>query len=163
MAPIRPSGRSAGERGAALVEFALVLPLLLVVIAGIVDFGFAFQRYEVVTNAAREGARMAVLPNYTDPEIQTRVREYIRLGLSLSQTALDANVPVSNVVITYPSLTVGNLNGNPVTLQTAQVEVTYTHSWILLRPVLGLIRASWGNSIALKATSQMRLEAGAGS
>ncbi len=50
------------DRGAALVEFALVLPLLLVIIGGIVDFGFLFQRYEVVTNAAREGARLAVLP-----------------------------------------------------------------------------------------------------
>ncbi len=164
MAPIRPSGRASDERGAALVEFALTLPLLLVVIAGIVDFGFAFQRYEVVTNAAREGARMAVLPNgYTNAEIQTRVREYIRLGLSLNQAALDANVPVANVVVTYPSLTVGTLNGSPVTLDTAQVSVTYTHSWILLRPVLGLINKTWGTTIALRASSQMRLEAGAGS
>ena len=46
------------------MEFALTLPLLLVVIAGIVDFGFVFQRYEVITNAAREGARLASLPGY---------------------------------------------------------------------------------------------------
>ena len=60
--PITLQKRRRGERGAALVEFALAVPLLLVVIAGIVDFGFAFQRYEVITNAAREGARMATLP-----------------------------------------------------------------------------------------------------
>ncbi len=63
MAPISNGSeatRRGDERGAALVEFALALPLLLVVIAGIVDFGFVFQRYEVVTNAAREGARLAV-------------------------------------------------------------------------------------------------------
>ena len=65
MAPIRLQRSTGGaERGAALVEFALAVPLLLVVIAGIVDFGFVFQRYEVITNAAREGARLASLPGY---------------------------------------------------------------------------------------------------
>ena len=52
------------EDGAQLVEFALVLPLLLFVVLGIAEFGIIFQRYEVVTNAAREGARLAVLPGY---------------------------------------------------------------------------------------------------
>ena len=63
MAQIRlrsPGGRS--EDGAELVEFALVLPMLLLVVLGIAEFGFIFQRYEVVTNAAREGARMACSP-----------------------------------------------------------------------------------------------------
>ena len=54
-----------GERGAALVEFALALPMLLVVLAGIVDFGFVFQRYEVITNAAREGAGSHVCQDTT--------------------------------------------------------------------------------------------------
>lgn len=54
--------RVRSERGAELIEFALVFPVLLLVVLGIVDFGFLFQRMEVVTNAAREGARIAVLP-----------------------------------------------------------------------------------------------------
>ena len=52
------------ERGAEVIEFAIVLPLLLLVIFGIVDFGFLFQRYVVLTNAAMEGARVASLPGY---------------------------------------------------------------------------------------------------
>ena len=64
------------EDGAQLVEFALVLPLLLLVMLGIAEFGFMFQRYEVVTNAAREGARLAVLPGYTDADVQARVASY---------------------------------------------------------------------------------------
>ena len=55
------------ERGAELIEFALVFPTLLLVMLGIIDFGFLFQRYEVVTNAAREGARVAILPGYSMP------------------------------------------------------------------------------------------------
>jgi Flp pilus assembly protein TadG len=47
------------ERGANLVEFALVLPLLLLILAGVVDFGYAFHDYIIITNAAREGARVA--------------------------------------------------------------------------------------------------------
>ena len=58
--------RGRSEDGAQLVEFALVLPLLLLVVLGIAEFGFIFQRYEVITNAAREGARLAVLPGYDD-------------------------------------------------------------------------------------------------
>ncbi len=69
----RVSRRRAGERGSELVEFALVFPLLLLVVLAIVDFGFLFQRYEVLTNAAREGARVAVLPGYTTADIQARV------------------------------------------------------------------------------------------
>ncbi len=68
MAQIVASNVDSRERGAALLELALVLPLLLVVIAGIVDFGFAFQRFEVITNAAREGARLGTeLDNYGRP------------------------------------------------------------------------------------------------
>jgi len=50
-----PSERS--ERGAAAVEFALVLPLLLLLVCGIIEFSFVFNRYISVTNVAREGVR----------------------------------------------------------------------------------------------------------
>ncbi len=56
---------------------ALVLPILLMIFAGIIDFGFMFQRYEVVTNAAREGARMGTLPGYSQTDIQNRVENYL--------------------------------------------------------------------------------------
>ena len=80
------------ERGAALVEFAFALPLLLVVLAGIVDFGFVFQRYEVVTNAAREGARLASLPGYDDQaSVDSRVRAYVMQGLNITAGNLGAN------------------------------------------------------------------------
>lgn len=47
------------EKGASLVETALVMTFLLLLVAGIVDFGGAFQNYIIITNAAREGARTA--------------------------------------------------------------------------------------------------------
>ena len=79
------------ERGAALVELAMVLPLLAcVVIAGIVDFGFAFQRYEVITNAAREGARLGSPTGYNAAFVQERVRQYVKQALNLTDPTLDA-------------------------------------------------------------------------
>ncbi len=52
------------EQGAEVIEMVIVLPLLLGLLFGMVDFGFLFQRYVVLTNAAAEGARVASLPGY---------------------------------------------------------------------------------------------------
>ncbi len=162
MAPIIASKRNSNERGAALVEFALSLPLLLVVIAGIVDFGFVFQRYEVITNAAREGARFASLPQFTgnDTAIQNRVRDYVRNGLSITDNAaLNAVLPPgTGVTVTQDTIQVTGPGGGTYPVNTSTVTVTYNHSFLLLRPVLGLINKSWGNTISLKAVSQMRNE-----
>lgn len=54
-------GRATGDQGAAAVEFALVFPLLLLVIFGIIDFGRAFNAQVTLTEAAREGVRLASL------------------------------------------------------------------------------------------------------
>jgi Flp pilus assembly protein TadG len=54
------------ERGVELLEFALVLPLLLVLLVGIFDFGAAFALRQKMTNAAREGARIVVSSPLTD-------------------------------------------------------------------------------------------------
>ena len=71
------TARRSTQRGQAVIELALTLPLLLVVVFGIIDFGFMFQRYESVTNAAREGARLGVLADYTATEAQNRALDYL--------------------------------------------------------------------------------------
>ena len=53
------------EKGQAMVEFALVLPLLLILLCGIIDFGWLYYNQITLNNAAREGARYAVI--YYDP------------------------------------------------------------------------------------------------
>ena len=57
------------EEGAEIIEFALVAPLLILLFAAIVDFGNMFRSFEAVTNAAREGARVGVLPAYQDADV----------------------------------------------------------------------------------------------
>ena len=71
------------ERGQALAEFALVLPLILFFIAGIVEFGRAWNIKQAITDAAREGARYAVVQDpdiTTTDDVKAKIEE--RLGLS---------------------------------------------------------------------------------
>jgi Flp pilus assembly protein TadG len=82
MAPVRRLFRwRRDQRGSELIEMAIVTPVLLMILAGIFDFGFLFRGWEVVTNAAREGARVGVLPAYDcapgSADIQSRVDAYM--------------------------------------------------------------------------------------
>src|SRR5690606_13312915 len=56
-----PVRTCSGEKGATLIEFALILPLLLLLILGIVEFGWLFGQYNDVRHGAREGARFAAV------------------------------------------------------------------------------------------------------
>lgn len=142
--------RLGGEEAAQLVEFALVLPMLLLVVLGIGEFGFIFQRYEVVTNAAREGARMAVLPGYTTADVDARVRVYVTQG-KVPTTATNPNVAVTDVTIPVGA-------GLPP-INAKRVTVTYTHSYTLLPKIATWFGATY-TTVPLKAVAEMRKEAG---
>jgi hypothetical protein len=140
--------RLKSERGAELIEFALVFPLLLLIVLGIVDFGFLFQRMEVITNAAREGARIAVLPGYAVADVQARVSNYVLTG-GVPTTATNPVVSVTDVSI--PTGAGGpNLTGK-------RVEVTYTHSYMFIGPVAGWFGGSF-TTVPVGAVAIMRDE-----
>jgi Flp pilus assembly protein TadG len=142
--------RLCGEDAAQLVEFALVLPMLLLVVLGIAEFGFIFQRYEVVTNAAREGARMAVLPGYTNADVIARVRTYVTQG-RVTTTATNPNISITNVTIPVGA-------GLPP-VNAKRVVVTYTHTYTFL-PNIGAWFGATYTTIPLTAVAEMRKEAG---
>jgi Flp pilus assembly protein TadG len=142
--------RLCGEEAAQLVEFALVLPMLLLVVLGIAEFGAIFQRYEVVTNAAREGARMAVLPGYTDADVTARVRTYVTQG------RVPTTVSNPNIAITYVTIPVGA--GLPA-INAKRVVVTYTHTYTFL-PNIGAWFGATYSTVPLQAVAEMRKEAG---
>jgi hypothetical protein len=145
--------RLGSRRGNSLVEFALVLPLLLLVFAGIVDFGFLFQRYEVITNAAREGARIAVLPGYEAGDVQARVLDYVQEGLSMS--AGDAGLAVGTPLVEPVTLAGGS--GAPILA--TRVTVNFTYNYLILGPIVRLATGgTWTPSITIAARSTMRRE-----
>ena len=134
-----------------MLEAALTLPLLLLVCVGIIEFGRLYQTWQVMTNAAREGARIAVLPGYSQADVQNRVAQYVLEGTgdnTLSPTA----------VLTVPPVTIdpdgaGGKPGFPA----ARVTVTMTYNYMIVGPVLQLFNKSL-SSITLTAVSTMRIE-----
>ena len=136
------------EQGAELIEFAIALPILLMVTAGIVDFGFLMMRYEVVANAAREGARVGLLPDYDVPDIEDRVEAY------LTASGLAAVTPEVN----YGSV---ELSVGGPTIDVVQVIVEYPHQFIFLSPMAMLAGGSAKADVTLRAGSTMRREVAA--
>jgi Flp pilus assembly protein TadG len=135
------------EAGAELIEFALTFPLLLLVVMGIIDFGLMFHRYEVVTNAAREGARVGVLPGYSPSDAQARAIQYLQ-GVGLSSATVPLPVP-QNVTVSGKCITV------------VPVTVSYVHTYTFLGGIGNYFGSSFGTK-TLTATASMRSESPAG-
>jgi hypothetical protein len=144
--------RLSSECGAELIEFALVTPVLLMVVLGIVDFGFLFQRMEVVTNAAREGARVAVLPGYSVADAKARACDYIVTGgLPITGSCPAPTNPVIDVIDWPIPMPVG------LPLTGKRVQVTFTHNYMFIGPVAGWFGGSFTN-VPVSAVSIMRDE-----
>ena len=139
-----------GERGTALLETALTLPLLLLVSVGIFEFGRAYQTWQVLTNAAREGARLAVLPNAAAGAVDARVRSYLTSGQLAN--AAGATIAVN------PNATVSI--GGGATASASLVTVTYPFQFVVLQPVARLLvsGSTVGAPLTLTASSEMRNE-----
>ena len=119
------------EKGANAVEFAIILPILVVLIFGIFQFGIAFNNYITITHAAREGARRAAV-DLNNP--------------LLKQIIIDRAYPIpitqDDIIINTPE---GTKIGDPV-------EVIITYEITIEIPLVG----SW--NIPLTSKAVMRLE-----
>ncbi len=141
----------ASARGAALLETAIALPLVLLVSVGIFEFGRAFQTWQVITNAAREGARVAVLPNPVAGAVEARVTTYLHAG-----QLPDADHAVVNVN-RNAAMSIGTSNASA-----SIVTVQYPFNFIVLNPVARLVVGSstLGSApITMTTSAQMRNEA----
>jgi Flp pilus assembly protein TadG len=142
--------RLSNARGAELIELAVALPILLLIIGGIVDFAILFQRFEVVTNAAREGARMGTLAGYSVADIQDRATSY------LTASGLTDAAPAPTVA--YGTAPVGAGGG---TIDVVTVTVQYPHAFVILGPIMQMVGGSSLATITLSASSTMRREVAA--
>jgi Flp pilus assembly protein TadG len=137
------------EKGAALVEAAVTIPLLLLVSVGIFEFGRAYQTWQVITNAAREGARVAVLPSATSTGVTQRVRDYMQAGQLTGWSTAGV------VVDSAATLTV---NGNA--MPASRVTVNYPYTFIALQPIATLVAGptTAGGALTMSAQALMRKE-----
>ena len=118
--------RLRNQRGAALLETAITLPLVLLVSVSIFEFGRAYQTWQVLTNAAREGARIGVIAGTTDAQVTSAVRNYMSTG-GLPQ-ANAAPVAVNRNVAFSASSTA------------TSVTINYPFNFVVLNPVMRLVQ-----------------------
>jgi Flp pilus assembly protein TadG len=139
--------RLSSQRGQALLETALVLPLVLLVATSIFEFGRAYQTWQVLTNASREAARIAVLPGTTDLDIQTRVQQYLTAGQlpGTASVAVDRTRTISIGLGTAAS---------------TRITVSYPFNFLVLNPVAKLVvgNSSLGAAFTMNAQAEMRNE-----
>jgi Flp pilus assembly protein TadG len=144
----RSRRRASSERGAEILELMIVTPLFLILIAAMFDFGFLFRNWQVVTNAAREGARIGALPDYACDGSTTDVKE--RVADYMAGSGIPANFTVD--VTTTPIDTAAG------TFNACVVSVVLEQPLPSLHALGTLIGGSFG-SIDVKANSVMRTEA----
>lgn len=123
------------ESGQSMVEFALILPVLLFIVIGIIEFGFMFSGYLALTNASREAVR------------------YISLGgdnASAIQRAKDVSMnldPNQMTILIDPS--------GGIRERGDSVKVTIQYDYKFLTPFFGVL---FGNTLELEADAVMRVE-----
>ena len=147
---LRAAGRQvdkkqAQQRGAAVVEFALILPILLALLVGGIDASLALYDKAVITNASREGARAGIVarnPPVSHQDILNVVNAYAKPALvSFGANTADPTVSIQKVT---------PLNSDPF----LKVTVSYTFQGI----GLGSLLQSLGQPMVLQATTAMVYE-----
>ena len=149
-----------GERGQAIIEMALTLPLLLLIVLGIFDFGLMFQKYEVVTNAAREGARVGVLPGYTTADAEVRAGQYLAVGGVTGTPRSCGGVVVVDTQCTSAVVGTTTIDPGPPAKTVEQITMTveYDYEYQFVGPIVNLLFGGSLGTSRLKSVSTMRME-----
>lgn len=123
------------EKGQSLVEFSIILPLLLLVVMAIIEFGMMFNSYISIQNASREGARSGIVGS-SDTDIQNLI---ISTSPNLDPSKLTINITPDE----------GRRTSG------ASITVTLTYNYNLTVPIISSL---FTNVIVLNAQTTMRIE-----
>jgi len=149
-----------GEKGAAAVEFAIILPLLVLIVFGTIEFSLMMFNKQVITNAAREGARAAIIwksPRLNDDQVRAVVNQYCSQNLI---TFGEDSGPEIDICPDYESSTICPRNNGTETLPQRKdaasetpvyVTVTYKYDFLVLAN-LGF------EQVHIKTVSVMKME-----
>ena len=131
--------RQGGEAGQGLAEIALVLPVFLLLLMAIFDFGRAIYAYNTVGNASRAAARVAIV-NQDTTAIEARAMEQT-VGMNPDEVTVDTSALLTNCVTDPPKIG-------------CVVTVTVEYDWTPITPIIGTVVGP----ILLSATTSMPLE-----
>ena len=150
------------QRGVAAVEFAIVLPLLLLLFIGITEFGIAYYNKQVLTNASREGARLGIVDG-----IKVKVEGEEDIEGTVKDYALDRLITFgSEDLEEYLTILVGNPNQDYCTGDDrcncnggdyCRVAVTFEYTYLVLQG-FHFFGAEFGPNLNIGASTTMRME-----
>ena len=126
--------RARGREGQALAEMAFLLPVLLILVFGIIEISSAWRTFSVLTNATREGARSAVVPDATAERVKQRVEETMisgRLVWSDDMLTMECINAQTGAVIVAD----GVCTGMGRTGSVARIRVDYPYTFGFLAPL----------------------------
>ncbi len=134
------------ELGQSLVEFSMILPIFLILLFALVDFGRGFYSWLVITNAAREGARAAAVQS-NSATVDSKI-----YGSFCANYPTDCSVDTTKMTVTKT-----NIQGTPGT--DTSIDITYNFQFVTpLGSMLTLVGGSSISAPTLKAHATMRLE-----
>ncbi len=150
------------ERGATTMEFALILPIFIALVFGIIEFGHAWYIYHAVTNASREGARLGVRyrmnatgqrvapRGFNDPSIEDFVKNYLKQVFDEEYVDNQVNVTLGGAAAAYnPTFPPSPFDATGMDLT---VTVSAPKSWFILGPLMGL------QDLNIQAETKMNIE-----
>ena len=139
--------RIRNERGAALLETAITLPIILLIAVGIFEFGRAYQTWQVLTNAAREGARIAIIAGNNDDAVRSTVTNYMKNG-GLSK------VDGAKVLIVRNEQVAGWSAGG------SRITINYPFEFLVMNGVANLVTkgSRVGDALTMQSVALMRNE-----
>ncbi len=128
------------EDGQAIVELAITLPIIIMLLCGMIDFGWLYTNQNIIDHLAREGARYAIV-HAVDANATTVITNYTK---SLAPTNIRSNIIVN---ITFSNQSQPRL-GN--------VTIAVNRDVNVLTPIVGLFTT--GQTLNLKSTCMMKVE-----
>ena len=135
---LRSSASPARRRAAAAVEFAVVVPLLLMFLLGIVEYGRLLMAAQITTNGSREGARYAVQADVTPDEVSAYTRTYLAQA-GIPASAIASVATESQVSSNDPGYTAQNQGWVAAT----NLSGLKAGTAVRVRVVLNFDQASW--------------------
>ena len=123
------------QKGQALVEFAIILPILLLLVMGILQFGMILNSYLTIENASREGARAGIVGS-SDTEIQNLI------------ISTSPSLDPKNLIVSITPTEANRKSGDTII-----VKVTYNYNLIV-----PIISSLFNNVVVLNGQTSMRVE-----
>ncbi len=154
-------GRRRNGRGQSLVEFALVFPIIVLLIAGFIEIGRAVFAYNTIANAARQGARVAAvnqLPDITDCDETRPIEDPYEPHWSITGCAIAAaatlGITAANVNVSYAAPPSTSLDCSPTLHVGCIAAITVTYRYAVSTPFVNMLIGP----ITMIQTSEMPIE-----